>query len=398
MKILMVSFVLTHPAEVGNSQRIYRECVQMKRKGWQIDFLYLGNNCGRQMELTRDYFGEEHFFQCFVGQRSIKARAKDLVRSKMDKKGITRYVGLKYATDELYVDGIDEKINELNDRNSYNVIWFQYFFYSKALEGIEDNSILKVIDTHDRWADRNRIFQKNGVTPVGYYTTKRGERKALKRADVVIAIQKREGKYFEKLLKGTDTKVITMGDLVEQRYTLNRNNGLCYGFIGTSYKPNVMGLKWFCEEVLPLVREECPDSCLVIAGTVCNSVPDMSGVIKMGRVDNLEEFYSKIDFAINPVMSGTGLNIKTIEALSYRKPLVSTQVGAKGIDSNEQVLIECSNKQTFAEAIIRLLTKWQECDRLAQNACKYIEQYNAKNLETLYSIEELLDCKRSGCM
>jgi hypothetical protein len=73
-------------------------------------------------------------------------------------------------------------------------------------------------------------------------------------------------------------------------------------------------------------------------------------------------------------------------------------VGAKGIDSNEQVLIECGDKQTFAEAIIRLLTKRQECDLLAQNAYKYIEQYNAKNLETLYSIEELFDCKRSDCI
>jgi len=41
MKVLMVSNVYTHPSDMGNRQRIYRECCQMKKLGWEIDFFIM---------------------------------------------------------------------------------------------------------------------------------------------------------------------------------------------------------------------------------------------------------------------------------------------------------------------------------------------------------------------
>jgi glycosyltransferase involved in cell wall biosynthesis len=122
---------------------------------------------------------------------------------------------------------------------------------------------------------------------------------------------------------------------------------------------------------------------------VCAKLPDVDGVIKLGRVDELDDFYDAIRFAINPVMSGTGLNIKTIEALAYGRALVATEIGAKGINSEEPVLVKCANAREFADAVINLLSNQQECDRLARNAHRYIEKYNEKNTGALFSFEEL---------
>jgi glycosyltransferase involved in cell wall biosynthesis len=323
-----------------------------------------------------------------MGEHSVKSKMKNEIRTWMDQRRISRFVGFYFDADEYYVDGIAEKIVDLNERNSYDIVWMQYFFYFKALEKLESSNVLKVIDTHDRWANRNRMFQKRGETPEGFYTTKRGERKALKRADVVIAIQEKEAIYFKKLLRGTDTKVLTIGDLVEKK-TSKPCCGSYYGFIGVNIKCNIIGLRWFYKNVLPLIREKCPDSSLLIAGTVCEKLPDEDGVIKLGRVDELDDFYDSIQFAINPVMSGTGLNIKTIEALAYGRALVSTEIGAKGINSDEPVVVKCSNAREFADAVINLLSNQQECDRLAQNAHRYIEKYNEKNTGALFSFEEL---------
>jgi glycosyltransferase involved in cell wall biosynthesis len=79
---------------------------------------------------------------------------------------------------------------------------------------------------------------------------------------------------------------------------------------------------------------------LLIAGKICDWFNLVDGraesllrnrVRLLGPVDRLEDFYSQVDLAINPVQFGTGLKIKNVEALAYGKPLVSTASGAAGM-------------------------------------------------------------------
>lgn len=393
MKVLMISEILTHPSQMGNQQRIYRECRQMRQRGWEIDFLYVGKRIDEGMALTREFFGEEHFFQYCRESLAVSSQIKKTIRSHMDKVGISRFVVLKYGADEWKLSGLGDRIRYLNEKNRYDIIWLHYMFFSRCLEELDDTSVFKVIDTHDKWADRNRIFQRKGQIPDYYYTTVRDERKALRRADLVIAIQEKEARYFERLLKNTSTHVLTIGDLVERRKASYKND-FSYGCIGAKNKPNILGLTWFCEKVLPVVREKYPESQFMLAGAICGYIPDYEGVCKMGRVERLEDFYDQVKVAVNPIQSGTGLNIKTIEALAFGKPLVSTSVGAKGINSEKDVLIECDEPQAFAEKIVELLKDSGQCVRLSQNAQGYIEKYNEENRERLYSIESYVGSSR----
>lgn len=385
----MVSDVLTHPTQMGNRQRIHRECVQMKQLGWEVDFLYFENNIGNDVDMTRDFFGDDHFFQCFKGNYTIKTQVKRQIREYLDQKGVSRYVALKYSADEWYTNEIEDVVRNLLIDKNYDAIWVQYLFQSKVLECLSDIPILKVIDTHDRWANRNRIFQKVGRTPSFFYTTIKEEKRALKRADLVIAIQERESKYFRKLLKDTSTKVLTLGDFVEKK-KVAKGKDFTYGFIGANNEPNIIGIEWFCTKILPIVLKKCPNSQLVIAGGVCDCIPDYEGVYKMGRVETLDDFYSTIKLVINPVQNGTGLNIKTIEALAYGKPLVTTTVGAKGIKGENDILIKCDKPQDFADEIVHLLTNEKICDELVENAHLYINKYNESNIQTLCGIEKFV--------
>lgn len=387
MKILMVSDVLTHPTQMGNRQRIYRECVQMRRLGWEVDFLYFGNSLGSDMDMTRSFFGVNHFLQCFKGNYTIKSQAKKRMRDYMDQKGITKYFPLKYNADEWYTDEIENIVKDLLKKTKYDAIWIQYFFQSKVLECLKDFQILKVIDTHDKWANRNRIYQRIGKVPEYFYTTIKEEKRALQRADTVIAIQKKEERYFQELLKDTPVRVLTIGDLVENKHA-DIGRDFSYGFIGANNRPNVLGLEWFCKKVLPFVQNKCPNSKFVVAGGICDCIPDYPRVYKMGRVEKLEDFYNEVQVIINPVQNGTGLNIKTIEALSYGKPLVTTSIGAKGIDSVKSILVKCDKPQVFADEIMHLFTDKKLCGELIQNAQEYIRDYNEKNVEALSCIEK----------
>lgn len=398
MKVLMVSRTYTHPHDMGSRKRIYNECKKMKDMGWTVDFLYLGSNLSGDMSAMQNFFGEEHFFWKEWLGLSFNYEIKKEWRNKLDCLGVTKWISVPYKADEWYCDDIEDglhlicKKKEEDIESLYDIVWVQYFFSSKFLEILPGN-ILKVIDIHDRFSYRNRMYQKDGQVPDFYYTVPKEERLALSRADVAISIQDQEEEWFEKLLKKTGTKVVTVGDVVELS-TSGFCDKRCYGFIGANNKPNELALKWFVKQVLPLVKEREPESEFVIAGGICKRIDDDDAYRKIGIVKELDDFYNSIRFSINPIRHGTGLNIKGIESLSYCKPIVSTSVGAKGLAEAKDAMVIADKPLEFAENIIELLRCEECCKKMSEAAKRFVMDYNAKNELALLTLEGLVKQKR----
>jgi len=401
MRVLMVSRTYTHPHDMGNRKRVYNECKKMKELGWQIDFLYIGSRLACDISAMQDFFGKDHLFFAEWNEIKLKYELKKEWRNKLDRCGITKYLSVPYDADEWYSDSLEDGLALLCKKRGkkfeeidqlYDAVWVQYFFYSKFLE-LLPKKILKIIDTIDRFSFRNRMYQKDGRIPDFYYTIPKEERKALSRADVAISIQNQEEEWFNKLLKGTNTQVITMGDVVE----LNPASFYpqkCYGFIGADNKPNELALDWFIKMVLPYVKGQEPESEFVIAGGICKKIKDSTLYKKLGRVENLNDFYGNIRCAVNPILHGTGLNIKGIETLSYCKPLVSTSVGAKGLKAAKDAMFVADSPKEFAEAILTVLREESMCKGMSLAAEKFIIDYNKENESVLMRIEELVNKKK----
>lgn len=388
MRVLMISHICTHPHNEGNRQRIYRECCQMMEAGWQIDFLFWDGRVYADIEEMKRFFGKDHFFYAHTTSVTPKYQLKDMVRKTWDSKGLTKFIPLFYKEDELYYKEVGERVEALLCNQKYDIIWLQYLHQSKVLENL-GNDIFKVIDTHDVYAYRNLIYQKNGRIPLGFYTTRKRERKALSRADLVIAIQDKEEEYFGRLIKKQRTQCITIGDMVEFHKS-KVGNEKTFGFIGTANDPNLFAVKWLAEKVLPLVHKMEPEYKCVIAGRICGQIPDNRYYTKIGSLEHLQEYYDQISIAINPMQNGTGLNIKGIEALSYGKPLISTAIGAKGLTDAAGAMIVCENEQQFAEQIVSLIHNEQKRVSMSEEAEKFIYRYNKKNKDALLTIEKLV--------
>ena len=118
-------------------------------------------------------------------------------------------------------------------------------------------------------------------------------------------------------------------------------------FVGSSYAPNVDGLSWLLREVWPrlaarglvldvvggvgpALRQAAESS--AVQSTACSSA---AGVRIHGVVADLEVFYDAADLVLNPVRHGSGLKIKSVEALSRGLPLVSTPHGVRGLENTE---------------------------------------------------------------
>ncbi len=133
------------------------------------------------------------------------------------------------------------------------------------------------------------------------------------------------------------------------------------GFVGSfTHEPNVIGLKFFLSEVLPLLVAQLPDLRVQIAGK--NPPQDLvrqapACVHFAGFVPNIEDFYRQTMVVVAPLLSGGGVKIKVLEALLAGRPVVATSIGAEGMGLTHGVnILIADNAHSFATAIVTLLT------------------------------------------
>jgi glycosyltransferase involved in cell wall biosynthesis len=159
-------------------------------------------------------------------------------------------------------------------------------------------------------------------------------------------------------------------------------------FIGSANQSNIDALHYFIEEIFPAVKTSFPEATLLVAGPVCRVLdsPDQS-IIKCGEPENLDELYGKASVVINPIRFGTGLKIKNIEALGYAKPLVTTPVGAEGLENGaDSAFLVADDASGFARHLNRILTEEALYCRLCDKGYAFAWQWNQLQTDALAAI------------
>jgi glycosyltransferase involved in cell wall biosynthesis len=152
------------------------------------------------------------------------------------------------------------------------------------------------------------------------------------------------------------------------------------GIIGSwYYPPNVEGLEWFLEAVLPLIDDviqvricgigQLPSFTLEKINSFCN-------VEFIGRVDDVAEFYKSSHAVAIPLFVGSGTRLKVLEAMSFATPMVSTSKGVEGIplENGLNCFITDSPSQ-FARYINQLFSSPALAMEMGQNANKHFHQH-----------------------
>ncbi|MGC6532549.1 MAG: glycosyltransferase family 4 protein [Flavobacteriales bacterium] len=140
--------------------------------------------------------------------------------------------------------------------------------------------------------------------------------------------------------------------------------------------PNIEGMHWFLLEVWPLVIARKPDAQLYLAGRAMpEELPnaDLPGVHVLGEVESAIDFMHEHKVMVVPVHSAGGIRIKIIEGMALEKAIVSTEVGAEGIEYADGHNIRIANDpQAFATAIVEELEK--EDNPVGRHARTLIEE------------------------
>lgn len=141
------------------------------------------------------------------------------------------------------------------------------------------------------------------------------------------------------------------------------------GFLGAMDSSHTeQGLVWFVESVLPLVRAQIPTAELVVAGRRSSAalaalLSATEGVDFRGEVARPEEVYGRTRVFINPIFSGSGVNMKLGGPAQRGIPIVTTPFGVRGLDALARAAVVADTPVDFAEGIVSLLSSRDEWTR-----------------------------------
>lgn len=156
---------------------------------------------------------------------------------------------------------------------------------------------------------------------------------------------------------------VSIDDTYVYDESLIHENDMIILFVGSYFKPNIDGIMWFINNVLPSIEGQ-----LWIVGNNMDQlkIRNSDRISVFSNVNSMSEFYEKAKCIVIPIFSGSGMKVKTAEALMYGKIILSSNEGLEGYDVEDGDIFRCNTKEEFIEAI---------------NCLKNMPSYSKKNKE-----------------
>lgn len=214
---------------------------------------------------------------------------------------------------------------------------------------------------------------------------RRFERSMLRRYNAVVAMSEREAQALREIAPEFASRVHVVENGVDvQSYTSTRPSPGHDRLVFTglmSYYPNSDAMLWFAREVWPLIVRAQPQARLDIVGAdpppEVRALADDARICVTGRVEQVQPYLENADVVIVPLRRGGGTRLKILEAAAMQRPVVSTRVGAEGLDDlrDGQHLLLRDTPQEFAHGVVTLLQDREQSRRLGNAARKVVEAH-----------------------
>lgn len=210
---------------------------------------------------------------------------------------------------------------------------------------------------------------------------------ACRRADQVLVVSGEDREGLEQLAPDLAGKISVVPIGVDTDYFAPEGDGWQPGSrtllsIGTMFwPPNVDSMLYFCGEILPKIKASVPDVHVNIVGARPTPVVralgehDPATVTVTGSVPDVRPYGKDCGAFIVPLRAGSGMRVKILNALAMGLPVVSTSVGAEGIDvtNNENILI-ADGPDEFAGAVTRVLCDSALAERIARGGRRLMDE------------------------
>jgi glycosyltransferase involved in cell wall biosynthesis len=292
-----------------------------------------------------------------------------------------------YHIERFISKELKSKLKEVLQSENWDIVQLEMLYMTPYVETIREYSKAKIVlrshnVEHLIWK-RITSLTKNPIKKA-YLSllTKKLENyeiSNLNSYDGIATISKKDKEYFlncnpqipiTDISFGVDTSQYNASDAEMEFPSLFHLGSM-------NWVPNEEGVKWFLEEVWPKVHKNHPYLRFYLAG---RNMPDwlttksIPGVEIVGEVDDAQEFICSKGIMIVPLFSGSGIRIKIIEGMALNKAIISTDIGAEGINyTHEKNIMIANTPEDFIAAIDKCIADKEFCINMGKEAAQVIE-------------------------
>lgn len=306
-----------------------------------------------------------------------------------------------YHVERFISKEFTERLIDILQNNHFDIIQLESLFVAPYISVIKENSKASIIlrahnIEHLIWY---RIYKKEKNPVKKLYllylakTLKTFELNTIKIVDGIVAITSKDADYFKKMSPEVPVISIPFGIDIKKvgknGSTIIRNCNELFHLGSMDWIPNQEGLKWFIKEVWSKVIKQKPNLTFRLAG---RNMPEWlvnykaTGIIVDGEVPEAREYMLKYPVMVVPLFSGSGIRIKIIEGMLAECAIITTSIGAEGIDYTDgKNIIIANDKSQFVNAIKKLT----ENNALAQEIGKQARQFVIDNHDNSKLIKNL---------
>ena len=292
-----------------------------------------------------------------------------------------------YIAKRFISKGFEKQLISLLKENQYDVVQLEGLYLTPYIKCIRENSKAKIaLRSHnienEIW---NRLHSNEGFSIKKLYfknLSKRitkFEKQVINQYDFLIPITYRDAVEYQKLGNTKPSKVIQTGipsNDIAEKIKVRKKRKLY--FLGSlDWLPNQEGVLWFVKNVWPMISHGGSTIEFHIAGRNAPDwfakMVDKPGITYHGEVESAKDFVSNYDIMIVPLLSGGGMRVKIVEAMSQGKIIVTTPIGAEGLDiiPNYHAIVS-ETPEDFATGVQVLLENTDFYIKLGENSIRFI--------------------------
>ncbi|MFC1532315.1 glycosyltransferase family 4 protein [Thermodesulfobacteriota bacterium] len=408
-RILFVVESCFYPVRDGSSERYYTWLQYLYKIGLEVHFLSFNGRKRKWDKTSLDFIKKyvKSFFIINRYQGILISLVKVIIQIAAQMITGKRYSS--YLIDKIFHRSYLDKIQSYIEKNSIDTIIVNKINAAMLMgfELIKESNVLKIIDIQDIHSNHYRLHNnllthtplkefvfgnyskfilskfKTIIFPNNYANSFAEEMEILSIFNVILATSLDEQKRLQNNINILN-KIKYLPPYIRDKnidLSFKNNKKFDFGFIGSAAILNFEAIIFFKESIIPEIQKIKPDFRCLIGGSICKvtrSILKGENYIFIDPVDNVDTFYNKIKVVVVPLLSGTGVSIKTLEAMSYGCPIISTSAGIRGLDLTHgyDVMIEDDPKK-FASTLISLLDNESLIHNLGLNALKTsLEKYS----------------------
>lgn len=289
-----------------------------------------------------------------------------------------------YQINRFYSKEMAAKLAQVLESEHFDIVHIESIYMSPYIPVVRKHSKAKIVmrmhniehQIWERLSDNERNPFRKFIYSTNARQLRRVEETILNQVDGYMTISEPDFTYFKTLASAVPGTVIPFGinmdDYeVEDDYIPSDEPTLFH--IGSmNWSPNVEGIEWFLDEVWPTIHEKHPTLTFTLAG---RSIPESisqrhdANVNVVGAVPSANEFMLEHDLMVVPLLSGSGIRVKIVEAMALGKVVITTSVGAEGLAvENGKHLFIANTPEEFLAVIDKCIVTPDICTIIGENA------------------------------